>query len=333
MPVDTLRGEAEAALNSATNYLRAPQQNERRRQSVLLDLKGVAARLSADIAERSNVYVGQLDASEDADIEAKARDLHSNANFHRAKNAQAAQEQRFEKLRQINGGGYPRNVSPVIYFLGLLGIAAAEWYVNFSTFAAIFVPVVAIAGTIIVAFVFAGASHVHGAYLKQLAEILHPSIEYRHKIGRRLVLILATLGVLAAFITIVVVRYYVIIEQLGVDYSSGGGTFGRTSSSLVWSRLGPTIALNLFIWGIGTGYAYAMHERVPELREAFRDMIRANRRLDSVQQPFNREKKRILAQYARERENNQVALKEHRTLLEEVQATTERLRQDSEELQ
>ena len=54
-------------------------------------------------------------------------------------------------LRQINGGAYPKNISPVLYVVPLILVGVAEWYVNFATFAEIFIPVFAIAGTLLVA--------------------------------------------------------------------------------------------------------------------------------------------------------------------------------------
>jgi hypothetical protein len=66
-------------------------------------------------------------------------------------------------------------------------VGIAEWYVNYATIAAKFIPVFAIAGTLLVAGSFAWASHMHGSYLKQLAEIIHPSMEYRNVLGRNCV--------------------------------------------------------------------------------------------------------------------------------------------------
>jgi len=73
-----------------------------------------------------------------------------------------------------------------------------------------FIPVFAIAATLIVAAVFAGASHLHGAYLKQISEIMHPSVEYRNVLGRKIALIIATISLPAAFVTVVWLRWIVI---------------------------------------------------------------------------------------------------------------------------
>ena len=155
----------------------------------------------------------------------------------------------FEMLRM--GGAYPRNISPVIYGAPLILVGIAEWYVNFSTFSEIFIPVFAIAATVIVAAVFAWASHLHGAYVKQLSAILNPAVPKRNLLGRKIAIIIATVLLLAALGTVVWLRYLVVSEQLGIANGAEGGPFGETSPSIVWSKVGPTIVVNILIWGLG----------------------------------------------------------------------------------
>src|SRR5262249_13351512 len=94
---------------------------------------------------------------------------------------------------------------------------------------------------------------------------------------------------------------------------------------LVWSSLGPTVGLNLFVWGLGVLYAFLMSERVPKLREAYRDLQHANKRLDRAKSPFVAEQKRIQAEYEREREKNETAVHEYTSLSEEVRGLINRL--------
>jgi hypothetical protein len=190
---------------------------------------------------------------------------------------------------------------------------------------AIFIPAVAIAGTLIVAAIFAWDSHLHGSYLKQLAEIRHPSVEYRNELGRKIALAIASVLLLIAFVTIVWIRYVVIADQLGVSASTSEGTFGGASTSMVWSRLGPTIVLNILIWGLGTLYAWAVNEKVPELRESYRELLRAHRKLDGARAPFFSEQKRIHALYAREQQKTEVAIKEYQNFLEQIHSVSQRL--------
>jgi hypothetical protein len=207
--------------------------------------------------------------------------------------------------------------------LGLLGVA--EWYVNFSTFSAVFIPVFAAAGTIIVGLVFAWASHMHGSYLKQLAEIIHPSVEYRNVLGRKIALVIATILLIIAFSTVVWLRYIAIAEQLRLGTGPVDGTFGGTSTSMVWSKLGPTIVMNLLIWGLGTLWSFGMHERVPELRESYKKLARANKQLDRARRPYLAQQTKIKARYERERQKNQTAIHEYTTHLDQVRGLLQRM--------
>jgi hypothetical protein len=169
MPVDTLADDVQAALRGASDYIRLGRADERRRQRHLHDLRNAEQRLRSDIDQRQNSYKDDLQRQEEHAIDAKWAELNQNPAFLRANAQQNAQQGKFDNLRQVNGGAYPRNLSPVLYVIPLLLVGIAEWYVNFSTFATLFIPAVAIAGTLIVAAIFAWASHLHGSYLKQLA--------------------------------------------------------------------------------------------------------------------------------------------------------------------
>jgi hypothetical protein len=193
MPIDTLRDDAQRVLRGATEFLRSKQSNNQLRQHHLRNLEAVERYLSRDIEERSTQYAAQLDSEERAEINDQWAQLTSNPSFVQANTEKQTAQQIFNNLRQANNGAFPKNISPVLYVMPLILVGIAEWYVNFATFAEIFIPVFAIAGTLLVAAVFAWASHMHGAYLKQLAEIIHPSMEYRNVLGRKIALIISTL--------------------------------------------------------------------------------------------------------------------------------------------
>jgi hypothetical protein len=332
--VHVVAGRAEALVESADRFERRPPECHVAARQVLglgvgqqhlRDLLNAEQRLSSDIHERQNSYKDLLQRQEAHEIDAKWAELNQKPAFLRANARQKAQQGKFDNLRQVNGGAYPRNLSPVLYVIPLVLVGIAEWYVNFSTFAAIFIPAVAIAGTLIVAAIFAWASHLHGSYLKQLAEIRHPSVEYRNELGRKIALAIVSILLMIAFATIIWVRYVVIADQLGISSNTADGTFGGANASMVWSRLGPTIVLNILIWGLGTLYAWAVNEKVPELRESYRELLRANRKLDATRAPFFSEQKRIQAFHAREGQKNEVAVKEYQNLLEQIQSIRQRL--------
>jgi hypothetical protein len=324
MPTDTLGDEVQAVLKSASEFIRLNRPDDKRRRGHLLNLEAIEERLRADIDERESAYANGLQLKEDALIDAKWRELNEDQRFVRVNAEQKARRQTFETLRQVNDGGYPTNISPVIYVIPLIGVGIAEWYVNLSTFTARFVPLVAGAGTILIALIFATASHFQGEFLKQVSEILHPSVEYRNELGRKIAVIIATILLVAALSVVVWLRYQVIADQLGLN-SESGGTFGGSNASIVWANLGPTIGLNLFVWGLGVLYAFWVAEKVPKLRKAFRDLREANKKLDKARKPFVREQKRIKAEYDRERHKNEIAIKEYRSLSEEVRGAVRRL--------
>ena len=328
MPIDTLGDDVQRAVRSAKAFLSSKQKSNEPRQSHLKDLGTVATRLSREITDRSTEYIARLDSDERSEIDAIWTQLSSKPKFVQAEKERQTHLQIFESLRQINGGAYPKNISPVLYVIPLVLVGVAEWYVNFATFAAIFIPVFAIAGTLLVAAVFAWASHMHGAYLKQLAEIIHPSMEYRNVLGRKIALAIATLLLIASLLTVVWLRYIVIADQLGISPNATPGTFGEPSTSMIWSRLGPTIVLNVLIWGLGTLYSWASNEKVPGLRESYRDLQRAEQKIKRVRRPFEKEEDRIRAAYRRKRELNQVAINEYNHSISEVQALMERLKQE-----
>jgi hypothetical protein len=328
MPIDTLGEEVQKVLRGATGFIRSKQNNSEQRQYHLRNLEAVGRHLSKDIEERSTQYVAQLDSEEKSEINDQWVQLNSKPHYLQANTEKQTDQQIFNNLRQINNSAYPKNISPVLYVLPLVLVGLAEWYVNFATFAAIFIPVFAIAGTLLVAAVFAWASHMHGSYLKQLAEIIHPSMEYRNVLGRKIAIVISTILLIAALSTVVWLRYIVISDQLGISPNATPGTFGEPSSSMVWSRLGPTIVLNILIWGLGTLYSWASNEKVPGLRESYRDLQRAERKLNRARKPFDAAERRIKAEYKRKREKNQVAINEYKHFLSEIQNLAEQMRQE-----
>lgn len=329
MPNDTLGKDIAGLHRAAVGYITSNVQNPQQRRSHLNNLKSAQSRLTTEIDERGTSYLKHLDAQEKAAIENRRAEIYSNPKLQRAYEAQKANHQQFEDLRHVNGGGYPKNISPILYVIPLIMVGVAEWYVNYSTFAAMFIPVFAIAATLIVAAVFAWASHLHGAYLKQISEIIHPSVEYRNVLGRKMVINIVTVLLVAAFVTVVWLRWLVISDQLGTNLGGQGGSFGDTSWTLILSKVAPTLVINLLIWGLGTLYAWATHEKVPGLRESYRNYLQATKSVDRMAQPFSEEEKRIRAQYDRERGKNDVAINEYKALLEDVRATHQRL-QESE---
>lgn len=325
MPHDTLGQDLAPLHRAAVDYVNSKVHTAQQQRLHLRNLKGAMSQLSADIEERTTTYLQQLDAQENNEMENKRKEVNANPKIQRAYEAQQANQKQFGDLRYVNGGGYPRNISPVLYVIPLILVGVAEWYVNYSTFETMFIPVFAIAATLIVAAVFAWASHLHGAYLKQISEIIHPSVQYRNVLGRKIALWIATILLIAAFITVIWLRWLVISEQLGTNLGMSEGSFGGASSTAIWSKVAPTIVINVLIWGLGTLYSWAMHEKVPDLRESYRNYMRAAKAFGRLMRPLHEEEKRIRAHYDKERTKNGVAIKEYRVLLGDMKATYDRI--------
>lgn len=323
---NTLSDDVAAALRGADTFLRKNSNDARTRAVHHENLAVLEARLESDIKERSTTYLAQLAAAEEDEIDASWRELTdlNNKKYSRLTAAEKTLQETFEQHRLINGGALPRNISPVLYSIPLILVGVAEYYVNYSTFAAVFVPLVAIFATIFVGATFAVASHLHGAYLAQLSEIMHPSMLYRNVLDRRIAVAIATFVLLVVFSTVVYLRYSAIAAQLGIGVASAG-TFGQTNTGLVWSRLGPTLAINLSIWALGTLYSWSMHERIPGLRDSYRRLLRANRKLESMRAPYLAKERQIKAKYDRQREGNQVAIKDYQNRLGNIQDMLRRL--------
>jgi hypothetical protein len=325
MPSDVIVNETRGAMRIALDFLKQKIQPSDRRHSLFRQLQETERLLAADLAERQEAYPAELDRRERADIDAVwARynevDRHKNLTQKRD-----AQRQRFEQLRQLNGGSFPLNLSPVLYVIPLILLGVGEWYVNYATFAAKLVPAFAIAATLLVAAVFAATSHVHGAFIKQISELMNPSVEYHHVRDRKIIFVIMTIVLLLALGAIVWLRYIAISEQLGLSEVTASNVFGGASATKVWSLLLPTVVLNIAIWGVGTFYSWWFHERIPELRECYRQMLATEHRIERSKRPYERDVKRVSATYDRERKNNDVVRREEDGLLDEVRAAIGRL--------
>ena len=144
---DTLGDEVQSVLKGAGDHIRSNRPDEVRRAQHLRNLESMAKRLAADLETRRTTYTQKLEEDESSAIDARWAELTANPGFIRANTEQKAHQQTFESLRQSNGGAFPKNLSPVLYVIPLILVGVAEWYVNFSTFAAIFVPVFASGST------------------------------------------------------------------------------------------------------------------------------------------------------------------------------------------
>lgn len=297
-------------------------------RSLTAHIDQVVEVLTDDIEEREGSYIEQLSASTQQKISDSWESFNANKKIDRVTKQRDAAQNRLEELRAINEGDYPKNISPVLYIIPLLLLGVGEWYVNYTTFAYSFVPAIAIVATIITAVVFASASHVHGSFIKQLGEILHPSVNYRKFIDKKIIVVLVTLLLLLFFGIILWLRYEALARQLGL----GGGAsnaFGEAGSSKATSKLMQTAGLNFGIWALGTLYAWALSEKVPALRAIYRSWLRENKILDKFRRPYEREQARLEAGLEKQLDANKVICGEYRGLQKNLISLKKRI-QESE---
>jgi hypothetical protein len=326
MPDDDLQTRIRPILASANKYLASNKPDARKREAHLEQLKQRQVLISNDIGVRTTAYSIHLSDEHENNIIGAQNAIYQDPRYKEAYAAQNATNRQFEMLRM--GGAYPRNISPAIYILPLILVGIAEWYVNFSTFSEIFIPVFAIAATVVVAAVFAWASHLHGAYVKQLSATLNPAVPKRNLLGRKIAIIIATVLLLAALSTVVWLRYLVVSEQLGIANGAEGGPFGETSPSIVWSKVGPTIIINILIWGLGTLYSWAMHEKIPDLRETYRDKLRADAAVNKYTSKLGKDEARLEASYEEKKRVNQFLIESDNKLLQDVDACVAALKRE-----
>ena len=88
-------------------------------ESHLRDLEA-AGGIYQEIEERRTSYIAQLVSDEKAEIDNQWAQLNSEPRLVQANKEKQTDLQIFENLRQINGGAYPKNLSPVLYVIPLL---------------------------------------------------------------------------------------------------------------------------------------------------------------------------------------------------------------------
>jgi len=133
MPNDTLREEIEPARRAALAYIAANKTDARQKNSHVRSLKNCISRLERDVEEREHSHLASIDREERGAIDQKEAELDTDPKYQRASEANKAAHQEFENLRRVNGGSYPKNVSPVLSVIPLILVGVAEWYVNYHS--------------------------------------------------------------------------------------------------------------------------------------------------------------------------------------------------------
>jgi hypothetical protein len=311
-------------IKKVTSYINRGRPSPAETNNILAEIEEAKRVLNEDVSERTEAHVTELRNQVNDQVEKKLELFDSNPKIARLTKQRDASQNRLEELRAVNNGEFPKNISPVLYVIPLILLGVGEWYVNYSTFSASFVPAIAIAATLITAVVFATASHIHGSYVKQLGEILHPSVSYRQFIDKKLILLLVTVILVIFFSIILWLRYDILREQLGLD-TVDTNVFGDSGRSRATAKLLQTAGINAGIWALGTVYAWQMAAKVPALRSVYRDWMSHNHKLESMRSPLQKEQARLEAGLQKSLNSNNVIRQEYEGLLKQLEGLKSRL--------
>lgn len=195
----------------------------------------------------------------------------------------------YEKMRKANNNKPPRK-SPFWYWPALVLVGAGEWLLNYDTFNIKFeIEAMAIGMTFLVAIAFALSSHFHGEFLKQREALMGIHVETPRKTTYIIFQLFGTLLLLSALTAVILVRFYVIQDEMGA--MSGPSLPGEEpiAQQSVLQLLLPTIFLNLLVYLIGVLISYAVHDAVPGYQRAQKDLEDTREELDRVKKKMDKE--------------------------------------------
>ena len=132
-----------------------------------------------------------------------------------AKKAHESTSARYEGMLKKNASRPPKTLNMWLYLSALLIVGAVEALINYSTFNSYFGSQgLAYGSTIMVALIFAAASHFHGEFWKQRLDLMGPDVEKRERNHKITVQLIVTTFFLTVFAGLILVRYEVVLEEL-----------------------------------------------------------------------------------------------------------------------
>ena len=236
---------------------------------------------------------------DEADAEAR---LETDQRYIRIRNEFRAAETRYHRLktehenRQANLAAYYPH-----YWLGLLGIGAAEWLINYDVFL-LFSGVVAIAAgaTLIMGVLLAFAAHGHGLLLKQWSYRFGEHRESIDRFGDWRMLGLSTFSLLIVLAAATGSRYAAVMHQmsgqpavnlLGAEAQVTISPFRDVMLSLLW---------NVMAWAVGVFIAYMAHDKDPEFMDATRQYNQWHHKYDRYGRPVVEKRQQIKAKLSKD---------------------------------
>jgi hypothetical protein len=229
----------------------------------------------------------------------------------------------YEMYRAYNDGRDARKPWPLRYVLIFFALLAAEWFVNYETFVQRFIPLYALATTVIVALIVAMNSDLLGKYLKQRRVARAKALEPEQPI---------LLGItFAAFVLamglILWARYSYYADQIGLGTQTLEGVTTTSQILFVLANVLPTLLVNLLIWASGIVIAYLYHEAVPHFREEFVKMNALSQNLSDWKKTNKRIVKRIRRDAGVNEGAHQQGLKQAQAMLIEMSNEIGRVRE------
>ena len=256
-------------------------------------------------SSKASIELSRLQKQKDDDIAAARETFERESDYRNAKKNKEETESRYDKMRKDVGGKPPANTPLWIYIPGILVVGIVEAFINFSTFDSKYgAPGLAMGMTLVVALVFAFASHFHGGYLKQRLALTGPDVQQRTKRHTYVVQAVVTAIFVLTVTGLMLVRYQVIQDEMTNMPSLGSvslpGQSMETEQASTLELLMPTLLFNLGVWGLGIFISYLVHDARPDYKEAKKDYDAALKAFRHLDNQLNNNFEQIEAKFKKE---------------------------------
>lgn len=278
-----------------------------------LDL--VISDIEQEIEELQQRQIPALEIDKSTQLSAADHELETSTAYTHNREQYTVERGRFERLRTYNKGNYPRNVNRVLYWSVLFLIGVGDMIVNYNVLLSKFELAYAVIATLIIAYIVAVTSHVHGRYFKQRKFLFSHETDAADRKGKKKELAIVTVFFACCMVFIVWARYSYFAAGSGLDMS------GLLSAQFIMSRIAPTLFFNLVVWFVGALIAFWAHERVPDLREVFLTWKRLDAELEEMRNALTDRKRAIERTFETEKNAAQARLAECKARTTALRAT------------
>lgn len=259
------------------------------------------------------------------EAKSKARDGYMRDNHYAdKKSAFELSKKRFEEMRAELGGKPPVKSNFLLYTFTIMMVGFIEWFINYSTFSSQYAPGIAFGFTVIVAMVIAGASHFHGALLKQRLALFSRSRTKDKKRNEVLVQSVVTVALLVAIYFVTSSRYDVLMENM--VQSTGISLAGMEDDQESITGILIKFALaNILVWFVGLFISYFAHDSRPDYQEAHKKYNEEKAKFYKADNGLQEEIERIGLEFDEELQKLTNSLTSHQKEIKELQVSLGRL--------